>query len=341
MTVKKKLAVITGINGQDGFYLSRFLLRRGYVVVGIQRRTSSSTSWRLNDIPNELRERLHLVSGDVTDFASISSVVSKYQPDEFYNLAAQSHVWHSFKSPLSTLQITGMGAAHCLEAIRQFAPSCRFYQAGSSEQFGNSACEEAELVILNEHSTMHPRSPYGVAKQMAYDFTRNYREAYGLFAVAGLLFNHESPYRGEEFVTRKITKGIASIIAGHQDILELGNLESCRDWGHAEDYMKAAWMMLQQDTPYDYVIATGETYSVRTFLEKVCDIVDIDIDRFVTIDENLYRPSEIHLLVGDSSKAKEKMGWVAEYTFDDLVYQMIREDLGRLGVLSRLDVNKD
>lgn len=722
MTSKKKLALITGINGQDGFYLAKLLLSKDYVVVGIQRRTSSPTNWRLSDLPTELLPNLHLESGDVTDFSSLLSIVNKYQPDEFYNLAAQSHVWHSFKSPLSTLQITGMGAANCLEAIRQAAPHCRFYQAGSSEQFGNSALKKGQddMVILNEDSLMHPRSPYGVAKQMAYDFTRNYREAYGLFAVAGLLFNHESvvkettllvkqnnkidvvrikdmvgddpnratwlpsrhteiwdgenwtklnmittrpvreddknqdirvvntrngivkptnhhnmlnefgekrrndtleigdrllhgkyptpvhlndkvtveeaeligiiagdgwvahnndhfsisntnsdvqahiiylwksisgketafskkqksgfggvsqqiklynpswitslnlrdelynsdkekkvpsfilngsqavqyaflkgynmadglkankctyefknfktnsghlaqgllyliaqvtgqnwnvtyeikedgrtfysinllspnsninpekgqivqqmldqniplrqiaretgysrgfvqkiargesactihhlakssneikkvhleqtdwvadlnvdsgkimagigtiviansPYRGEEFVTRKITKGIASVLAGKQEILKLGNVSACRDWGHAEDYMRAAWLMLQQDNPYDYVIATGETYSVKQFLEKACLYAGVsDPSSIIQVDEDLYRPSEIHVLIGDARKAYTKLGWEPVYTFDGLVYQMVSRDLARYDVISRL-----
>jgi GDPmannose 4,6-dehydratase len=232
-----------------------------------------------------------------------------------------------------------MGAAICLEAIRQFAPLCRFYQAGSSEQFGNSALQKGkdDMVILNEDSLMHPRSPYGVAKQMAYDLTRNYREAYGIFAVAGLLFNHESPYRGEEFVTRKITKGIAAVLAGEEEVLKLGNLSACRDWGHAEDYMRAAWMMLQQDNPYDYVIATGETYSVKQFVERACHHAGVDDpSSIIRVDEDLYRPSEIHVLIGDSRRARRNLGWEPAHTFDDLVYHMVRQDLERYSILSHL-----
>ena len=344
-----KTALITGIHGQDGYYLAKLLLEKGYRVVGIQRRTSSSTGWRLTDIPDYEKYRnaalLITESGDITDFAAIARIVAAYKPDEFYNLAAQSQVWHSFKSPLSTLEITGNGAAVCLEAVRQFAPECKFYQAGSSEQFGNSAIfakdkpEDGVVFerVLDEESPMIPRSPYGVAKLTAYALVRNYREAYGMFAVGGILFNHESPYRGVEFVTRKITDGIAKIVSGQQDAIELGNLDAYRDWGHAEDYMRAAWMMLQQDNPSDYVIAMGETYRIRDFLDRAFAYVGIDDwTNYVKINPEFVRPSEVDVLIGNASRARNELGWEPEHTFNDLVYSMIYRDCLRHGVVDKV-----
>lgn len=344
-----KTALITGIHGQDGYYLAKFLLEKGYRVVGIQRRTSSSTGWRLTDIPDYEKYRnsslLITESGDITDFAAIARIVAAYKPDEFYNLAAQSQVWHSFKSPLSTLEITGNGAAVCLEAVRQFAPECKFYQAGSSEQFGNSAIfakdkpEEGVVFerVLDENSPMIPRSPYGVAKLTAYALVRNYREAYGMFAVGGILFNHESPYRGVEFVTRKITDGVAKIISGQQSTIELGNLDAYRDWGHAEDYMRAAWMMLQQDEPQDYVIAMGETHRIRDFLDRAFAYVGIDDwNKYVEINPEFVRPSEVDVLIGDASRARDDLGWQPQHTFNDLVYSMIYRDCLRHGVVDKV-----
>lgn len=344
-----KTAIITGIHGQDGFYLAKLLLKKGYRVVGIQRRTSASTGWRLVDIPDyeQVRKEGRLIteSGDITDLASIARIVCEYKPDEFYNLAAQSQVWHSFKAPLSTLEITGNGAVICLEAVRQFAPKCRFYQAGSSEQFGNSAIfgkdvpEEGVVFerLLDENSPMLPRSPYGVAKLTAYAMVRNYREAYEMYAVAGILFNHESPYRGAEFVTRKITLGIAAILAGEQDRIELGNLDSYRDWGHAEDYMKAAWMMLQQDTPKDYVIAMRQTYRISDFLNLAFRFVGIDNwDKYIEINPEFVRPSEIDVLIGNPTKARDELGWEPSHSFEDLVYSMIYTDCLRKGVVDRV-----
>lgn len=342
-------AIITGFHGQDGFYLTKLLLEKGYRVVGIQRRTSSSTGWRLTDIPGyeqaRAEARLITEAGDITDLASIARVVAAYKPDEFYNLAAQSQVWHSFKSPLSTLEITGNGAAVCLEAVRQWAPECRFYQAGSSEQFGNSAIFGKDLPeegvtyerVLNEDSPMIPRSPYGVAKLMAYALVRNYREAYSMYAVGGILFNHESPYRGIEFVTRKITNGIAKILTGEQEFIELGNLDAYRDWGHAEDYVRAAWMMLQQNTPRDYVIATGETHRIRDFLDLAFSYVGIDDwSQYVKINPKFVRPSEIDVLIGDASRAIKELGWSPEHSFESLVYSMVYRDCLRQGVTSRV-----
>lgn len=345
-----KTAIVTGINGQDGYYLTKLLLEKGYRVIGIQRRTSSSTSWRLLDLPSYEKatkeHRLIFEAGDITDFSSISRIVTAYKPDEFYNLAAQSQVWHSFKSPLSTLEITGLGAAVCLEAVRQFAPNCRFYQAGSSEQYGNSAIlgkhqPQPGVVferVLDESSPMIPRSPYGVAKLMAHTLVRNYREAYGMFAVGGILFNHESPYRGVEFVTRKITNGIADILAGRASTIELGNLDSWRDWGHAEDYMHAAWLMLQQPEPVDYVIATGETHQISEFLSNAFRLVGIDDWlKYVTVNQEFVRPSEVDVLIGNSSKARKELGWKPKHSFNDLVYQMVCADCLRKGVADRLN----
>jgi GDPmannose 4,6-dehydratase len=342
-----KCAIITGINGQDGFYLTKLLLSKGYKVIGVQRRTSSSTAWRLLDLPNydEATRSGQLIfeAGDITDFASIARIITTHQPTEFYNLAAQSQVWHSFRSPLSTLEITGMGAAVCLEGVRQLAPKCKFYQAGSSEQYGNSAIngkEQREVKeifqrVLDEDSPMMPRSPYGVAKLMAHTLVRNYREAYGMFAVGGILFNHESPYRGVEFVTRKITHGIASILAGTATKIELGNLDAFRDWGHAEDYMTAAWMMLQQDKPEDYVIATGETHKISEFLDMAFGCVNItNWFSYVTTNQEFVRPSEVDVLIGNSAKARSKLGWKPRFGFEDLVYEMVRKDCLRNGVIS-------
>jgi len=344
-----KTAMLTGLSGQDGYYLTKLLLEKGYKVVGVQRRTSSSTAWRLTDIPDydkALEEgRLVIEAGDITDFAAMARLVSAYKPREFYNLAAQSQVWHSFKSPLSTLDITGMGAAICLEAVRQFAPGCRYYQAGSSEQFGNSAIfgkdvpEEGVVYerVLDETSPMIPRSPYGCAKLMAHTLVRNYREAYNMFAVGGILFNHESPYRGIEFVTRKITDAIARILAGKQEYMELGNLDSYRDWGFAGDYMRAAWMMLQQDEPVDYVAAMGETHSIREFLDMAFGFVGIDDwSQYVKINPEYVRPSEVDVLIGDSTRARTEMGWEPEYTFEKLVYEMVKRDCLRHGVVSHV-----
>ncbi len=344
-------AVVTGINGQDGFYLTKLLLEKGYTVVGVYRRTSSSTAWRLVDLPDYDQYRadgkLILEAGDITDFSSISRIVHAYQPKEFYNLAAQSQVWHSFKSPISTLEITGVGAGVCMEAVFQFAPKiCRFYQAGSSEQFGNSAIfgkddpEEGVIYerILNEESPMLPRSPYGCAKLMAHALVRNYRER-GMYTVGGILFNHESPYRGIEFVTRKITAALAKIVAGEQDGIELGNLDAYRDWGHSEDYMRAAWMMMQQEfcKEKDYVIATGKTNRISDFLQVAFGYVGIkDWQSYVQINPEFVRPSEVDVLIGDASKARAELGWAPKHSFNDLVYEMVYRDCLRKGVVDQV-----
>jgi len=344
-----KTAIITGINGQDGYYLAKLLLDKGYKVIGIQRRTSYSTAWRLIDLPNydkaRRENRLILEAGDITDYSSIARIVTEYQPDEFYNLAAQSQVWHSFKTPISTLEITGVGAGVCLEAVRQACPECRFYQAGSSEQFGNSAIFGRDKpvegtiyeTVLDEESPMTPRSPYGCAKLMAHNLVRNYREAHDMFAVGGILFNHESPYRGIEFVTRKITAGIASILAGEIDYIELGNLDAYRDWGHAEDYMRAAWMMLQQEEPEDYVISMEETHSIREFLDLAFGHVGIDHwDPYVRINPEFVRPCEVDVLIGDSCNAHSYLGWLPQHDFSGLVYEMAYRDCLRKGVVEKV-----
>ena len=341
-----KTAIITGITGQDGFYLAKLLLSKGYCVVGVCRRTSSPTDWRLQQLPlSSFPGTFKIHYGDITDMSSIVEAIKVYKPDEFYNLAAQSQVWHSFKSPMATLEITGMGAANCLEAIRQHAPDCRFYQAGSSEQFGNAAIggkerDEVKEVyehLLNEESPMLPRSPYGCAKLMAYALTKNYREAYGMFAVGGILFNHESPFRGIEFVTRKITDGVAQIAAGEADHIMLGNLDSYRDWGHARDYMEAAWLMLQQDKPVDYVIATGETHSIREFLDVAFSRISVqDWSEYVKINPEFVRPSEVDVLIGDASKAREELGWKPQYSFEGLVSEMVLYDCVRHGAEDRV-----
>jgi GDPmannose 4,6-dehydratase len=345
--MNQPVGIVTGINGQDGYYLTKLLLEKNYKVVGVQRRTSSSTAWRLLDLPNYEKAtkegRLIFEAGDITDFASIARIITAHKPTEFYNLAAQSQVWHSFKSPLSTLEITGMGAAVCLEAVRQLAPLCKFYQAGSSEQYGNSAIfgkEQKEVReifqrVLDENSPMIPRSPYGVAKLMAHTLVRNYREAYGMFAVGGILFNHESPYRGVEFVTRKITHGIARILTKQASTIELGNLDAYRDWGHAEDYMNAAWLMLQQDKPTDYVIATGETHQISEFLDIAFNAVRglSPWQNYVVVNPEFVRPSEVDVLIGNAAKARVELSWSPKHSFNDLVHEMVRKDLLRQGIL--------
>ena len=337
-----KTALITGIHGMDGFYLSKLLLEKGYRVVGVYRRTSSPTSWRLAYLSDELKRNLILEAGDITDYSSIARIVRQYQPDEFYNLAAQSQVWHSFKAPLATMESTAVGAMNCLEAVRQECPDCKFYQASSSEMFGNSAINGDNKPtpgvlfkrILDEESPMIPRSPYGIAKLAAHNAVRNYREAYSMFAVGGILFNHEGPFRGTEFVTRKITNGIAAVLADKQDNVALGNLDSYRDWGHAADYMRAAWMMLQADEPKDYVISTGETHSVQNFIifSSICVAEHENWSRFIKRDPSLVRPAEVDILIGNSSKARQELKWMPEYSFESLVYEMMKFDLSLYGI---------
>ncbi len=318
-------ALITGITGQDGSYLAELLLAKGYDVYGIIRRSSSFNTDRIDRIyqdPHMADVRLHLVYGDLNDASSMNRILRTIQPDEIYNLGAQSHVRVSFDIPEYTAEITGLGTVRLLEAIRESGLMPKFYQASSSEMFG-----KAQEVPQRETTPFYPRSPYGAAKLYAYWITVNYREAYNLFACNGLLFNHESPRRGETFVTRKITKAAARIKLGLQQELFLGNLEARRDWGFAGDYVEAMWLMLQQDQPDDYVIATGETHTVREFLDVAFGHLDLDWRGHVRIDPRYYRPTEVDLLIGDASKAKQRLGWSPKIGFRDLAVMMVEADL--------------
>jgi len=343
MVSNGKTAVITGITGQDGFYLTRHLLQLGYRVVGAVRGTSNPSDLRLRTLRGS--PNLHLVHGDVTDLSSIQNIVSKFRPDEFYHLAAQSHVALSWEYPVTTAQITGLGVLNCLEAIRQTKPECRFYQAGSSEQFGNALPDGSEQVYLpgigykgmgvrpelgsvklSERSPMHPESPYAVAKVFGHDMAACYRRSFDMFAVTGILFNHESPLRGEKFVTRKITSNLARIKWGLQETIELGNMDACRDWGFSDDYVKAMHLMLQTDEPDDFVIATGQTHSVRKFYEAACRWFELDPDEVLVINPKFMRPKDIDVLIGDASKARDLLGWEPSCNFDQLVDKMCRYD---------------
>jgi GDPmannose 4,6-dehydratase len=313
----KRKAFITGITGQDGSYLAEILLEKDYEVYGMVRRSSSFNTARVDHIFGEVE----LVFGDLADGSSMNQLMRTIRPDEVYNLGAQSHVRVSFDIPEYTADVTALGTLRLLDAIREEDVRCRFYQASSSEMFG-----EVAEVPQRETTPFHPRSPYGVAKVFGYSITRNYREAYGMYAVNGILFNHESPRRGPTFVTRKITRAVGAILRGEQDELRLGNLDAKRDWGYARDYMEGAWLMLQADEPDDYVLATGETHSVREFLEAAFGYADLDWQEYVTIDERYFRPSEVDLLIGDYSKAKEKLGWEPSVTFEELVRMMVDHD---------------
>jgi GDPmannose 4,6-dehydratase len=318
-------ALITGITGQDGSYLAELLLGKDYEVHGIIRRASTFNTGRLNPIysdPHAGRTRLTLHYGDLSDASALARLIGRIQPDEVYNLAAQSHVRVSFDSPEYTTDITATGAVRLLEAIRETGIQPRFYQASSSEMFGM-----VREVPQTERTPFHPRSPYGCAKAYAYWITVNYRESYGLHASNGILFNHESPRRGETFVTRKITRAVAHILAGLQDKLYLGNLDAKRDWGYAREYVEAMWLMLQQEQPDDYVIATGETHSIREFLDVAFGLVGLDWRQYVEIDPRYYRPAEVDLLIGDPGKARDKLGWVSRTSFVDLVKLMVDSDV--------------
>lgn len=311
-------ALISGITGQDGSYLSELLLSKGYEVHGIIRRTSANNISRISHIMNSIT--LH--QADITDQSSLMRLITEIRPDEVYNLAAQSFVPESWKSPLSTSDMTALGVTRFLEAVRQASYPIKFYQASSSEMFG-----KIQSMPQNENTPFYPRSPYGVSKLYGHWMTINYRESFNLYAVSGILFNHESPRRGLEFVTRKITNAVARIKLKKQDKLMLGNLEAKRDWGFAGDYVRAMWMMLQQDVPDDYVIATGVTRSVKEFVEIAFGIVDLDWQKYVEIDNNLFRPAEVHVLCGDATKAKTKLGWEPEVSLEKLVDMMVKIDL--------------
>lgn len=317
-----KKALITGITGQDGFYLSEFLLKKGYEVHGIVRRAALEDPghrlWRLRHILKKIK--IH--PGSLESFASLFEVIHKIKPDECYHLAAQSFVSYSFDDAFSTINTNINGTHYVLSAIKELAPKCHFYFAASSEMFG-----KVKEIPQNEDTPFHPRSPYGISKVAGFDLTRNYREAYGLFACSGILFNHESPRRGFEFVTRKITSGVAEIKMGLSKELRLGNIEAKRDWGFSGDYVEAMWMMLQEDKPDDFVIATGQAHSVKEFLKLAFGHVNLDWKKFVKIDENFYRPAEVNLLIGDYSKAKKILKWKPKVNFEELVKMMVDSDL--------------
>ena len=320
----QKRALITGITGQDGSYLAELLLGKGYDVYGIIRRSSSFNTGRLDDIyqdPHDANYRLKLVYGDLNDASSLNHILRQVQPDEVYNLGAQSHVRVSFDIPEYTAEVTGLGTVRLLESIRDLGLKPRFYQASSSELFGSSPAPQSET------TPFHPRSPYAAAKAYAYYITMNYREAYGLYAVNGILFNHESPRRNETFVTRKITRAAARIKLGLQDKLYLGNLEARRDWGFAGDFVEAMWQMMQLDKPEDFVIATGESHSVAEFLDVAFAHLGIDWHKHVEIDPRYFRPSEVDDLRGDYSRAKERFGWSPKVSFPELVRMMVDSDL--------------
>ena len=331
---KSKRALITGITGQDGSYLSELLLAKGYEVHGIIRRTSTINTDRLDHMyqdPHLPETKLFLHYGDLTDGTTLGRILEAVRPHEVFNLGAQSHVRVSFDSPEYTVDTVGMGTLRLLEALRDYHQrndrKIRFYQAGSSEMYGL-----VQAVPQSETTPFYPRSPYACAKVYAHWQTINYRESYGMFACNGILFNHESPRRGETFVTRKITRAIARIVAGKQKKLYLGNLDSKRDWGYAKDYVEAMWLMLQQDEADDYVISTGETHSVREFLAEAFTYVNLKWEDYVEIDPRYFRPAEVELLLGDSTKAKQKLGWEPKITFKNLVELMVDADLEALGL---------
>ena len=317
-----KKALITGITGQDGSYLSELLLEKGYEVHGIVRRVAlehpQARMWRIR----HLLDRIKIHSASMESYASLFNIVSDIKPDECYHLAAQSFVSYSFEDEFSTIDTNLNGTHYVLSAIKRQAPDCRLYFAASSEMFG-----KVKESPQNEDTPFHPRSPYGISKMAGFELTRNYREAYGMFTVSGILFNHESPRRGSEFVTRKITSSAARIKLGLDNEIRLGNLDAKRDWGHSRDYVRAMWLMLQQDIPDDYVIASGETRSVRDFLEAAFHYLGLDYRDYLVMDKDLYRPSEVNILQGDASKAREKLGWAPTISFEELVKEMVDGDL--------------
>jgi GDPmannose 4,6-dehydratase len=329
-----KRALVTGITGQDGSYLAELLLGKGYEVHGIIRRASTFNTGRIDHIFRDLHDpkaKMFLHYGDFTDSTSISGIIRKVEPDEVYHLAAQSHVKTSFDIPEYTGDVTGLGTIRLLESLRNSKADAKFYQASSSEMFG-----KAKEVPQNENTPFHPRSPYACAKVYAYSITVNYREAYGMFASNGILFNHESPRRGETFVTRKITRSLARILAGKEKYVYLGNLDAKRDWGYAGDFVEAMWDILQYKEPEDFVIATGETHSVREFLEEAFSLVGLNWEDYVKMDKRYLRPAEVDLLLGDASKAKKLLGWEPKVKFRELVRLMVEADLKSEGVDAEL-----
>jgi len=325
-----KKALITGITGQDGSYLTELLIEKGYEVHGIIRRSSSFNTERIDHLysdPHIENTKLFLHYGDLADSSNICRIIEKVEPDEIYNLGAQSHVRVSFDTPEYTGDVVGLGTLRILDAIKDTKINTKFYQASSSELYG-----KVQEIPQKETTPFYPRSPYAVAKLYSYWITVNYRESYDMFNCNGILFNHESPRRGETFVTRKITKALAKIVAGKQDKLYLGNIDAKRDWGYAKDYVEAMWLMLQQDTPDDYVVATGQTYSVRDFLIEAFNTVNLDWEKYVEIDPRYFRPAEVELLIGDPTKAKEKLNWTAKTSFKELVKIMTEADLVAEGI---------
>lgn len=316
-----KKALITGITGQDGSYLAEFLIGKGYEVVGMARRSSSESTWRIKHILDQIA----LVLGDLFDQSSLLSIMEEHQPDEVYNLAAQSFVGASWQQPVLTAETTALGVTRILESVRMVCPKSKFYQASSSEMFG-----KVLEVPQTEKTPFYPRSPYGVSKVYGHWATVNYRESYNIFAVSGILFNHESPRRGIEFVTRKISREAAKIKLGLSNELRLGNLDARRDWGFAGDYVCAMWKMLQQDEPEDFVIATGETHSVREFCDLAFSHLDLDYRKYVTQDSRFFRPAEVDLLIGDPSKARQRLEWIPNVNFGQLVKMMVDADLTTL-----------
>lgn len=322
-----KKAFITGISGQDGSYLAEFLLKKGYEVHGIVRRTSSVVRERLEYLYPEFKgKQLFLHYGDITDGSGLARLLYKLQPDEIYNLAAQSHVKISFDIPEYTVNTVALGTLRLLEAIRDSSIKTKFYQASSSEMFG-----QAREAPQKETTPFYPRSPYACAKVFAHHLTVNYRESYGLFACSGILFNHESPRRGENFVTRKITRGVADLLAKKTDKIHLGNLEAKRDWGYAPDYVEAMWLMLQQNQPDDYVIATGEAHSVKEFAKEAFKLAGLNWENYVLTDKKYFRPTEVDLLIGDASKARRQLGWQSKVGFEELVKIMVEADCAAVG----------
>ena len=336
----KKTALITGVSGQDGAYLSKLLLKKGYRVIGGERRSASGSLWRLKDL--NIENDVEITDFELSEFTNIYRTIEKYRPDEIYNLAAQSFVGASFEMPTMTSDITGLGVSRILEAIRQINPDIKFYQASSSEMFG-----KVSETPQNENTPFYPRSPYGIAKLFGHWMTINYKEAYNIFACSGILFNHESPLRGEQFVTKKITMGLSKIKLGLIEYLELGNLDSKRDWGYAGDYVEAMYLMLQNDKPDNYVISTGETFSVKDFINTSCNELRIDIDwqgsgidetavdkktgkSIIRINPKYYRPTEVDLLLGNSTKAKKMLKWKPKTNFYELVSKMIEYDFNKL-----------
>lgn len=319
-----KKALITGITGQDGAYLAKFLLNKGYKVFGFLARRATVTTWRLEYLG--IKDKVTLIEGDLTDVTSIIRALQQVEPAEFYNLGAQSFVATSWRQPQLTALSTGMGALNCLEAIRIINPKIKYYQASTSEMFGGIA----EYPIQSEKTPFHPRSPYGVSKLFAHWMTINYRESFNIFGCCGILFNHESPLRGMEFVTRKVTDAVARIKLGIQKDVHLGNIDAKRDWGFAGDYVEAMWLMLQQEQPDVYVVATGRTTTVRDMCKIAFEHVGLDYEKYVVIDPKFYRPAEVDLLLGDPSKAKEKLHWTAKTSLEQLIHMMVDADLKRI-----------